>query len=155
DQCVTFSDRRVAALSSSTTVNAASWGHDKTADTSATAVLVTGAWDFNVPEQDKTLIGFNVLHDPLVSGKSFSVDYQANESGSYTVGAVQSGNTSVASTFIPITTNAASPVTVKFKQLRLQINWTNIQLYSVSALCRIPGYYETFQFILRLKNEQP
>ena len=63
--------------------------------------MVSEAWDEDIPEERKTLFGVHVVFKPMTGSETVQVEYQKNESGTWTtIQTEQASNTIVAT--IPV-----------------------------------------------------
>lgn len=134
-----------------------------TTTASAITVLTSPRHDFNIPYQQKLLMGFNVTYDALTTGQSFQIEYNLDNSGSWTsAGTVDYNHADAAKgrTYVAVSSTAS---TVKFTRMRWRITLTGARVsstnykppivYDVAAEALMSGYEETWDLLLRIKDE--
>ena len=148
---VTWKQQRITATFSSTTIKFHSWAHDKTAPANGFE-FESAMWDFNRPEDQKTLFGIQVQQDPSLSG-TVGVYYQLDESGSWTLaGTTGSG---VASNYINIANpSAGTAATVKFRQIRFRMVGSGAcRVFSVTPRVYVNALQEVWRLVIDLRNQ--
>ena len=143
----TFANKRYICAENNDDCYLYYWATDDTPSTSVDGRMETGAWDFDLAEDEKQLDGFHVLSDAN-STKTVDVYYQDNEDGVWTsAGTATTGFHN----YIQVS-NASS--TVKFRTLRYRVDpKAGASVYSVSARVRVNTYEETWTLLLDLTDE--
>lgn len=148
---VTFLRRRIAAVATdSDTTTIYTWEPDSTAG-SGDFQLDGGTWDWDLPEVEKTLLGFTVAYKPS-TGTSITVSYSTNDGVTWTAAtAVTPGASGTA--FVTAPTGGS---TVKFRQLKLRIAGVAAPVvFSVTPHAAVQDFQETWDLVLRMKDESP
>lgn len=130
----------------------------------AVSKLYTGSYDFGMPFDQKALLAFEVMFAPLTTGQSFQIDYSL-DGAAYVAGtAVDWTNADAAKgqTVVPVSTGSS---TVNFARMSWRITLTGARtagvnyappiIYNVTTEAVLLNYDETFDLLLRLKNEHP
>lgn len=137
-------------------------GLNLTSYTGAQCTWESPNWDYDYPMEQKDLIGFHVVFEPLVSGQFIDVSYSldpATSSPSYTALAQITSSTSGASTgrvFIPVATSSSQK---KFMRLRYKMKLTSSTavktpiIYSIVAEAKLVRKREEWEMIIRAKDQ--
>jgi hypothetical protein len=134
-----------------------------TADYAST--LQSGDFDFDIPFEQKVLHGFDVTYKPLTTGQSFKVEYQLDNSGSWTqAGSTQTSASADAAkgrTYLQVSTTSS---TTKFFSMRTRITVTGTRTASVNyqppiilgmaTEAMVTAYDEVWELLVRLKDPQ-
>lgn len=118
----------------------------------------TGVWEFDYPNETKTLLGFHVAHTPLVAGQSILVEYQIDESNSWVSAGSVTATGGVGRHFLAVSTDAS---TIKFQNLKWRVSAPAAGvgvappvIRSVTAEASLPGYDEVWDLIVKVNDEQ-
>lgn len=129
------------------------------------STLQSGDYDYDIPFEQKVLYGFDVTYKPLTTGQSFKVEYQLDNSGSWTqAGSTQTSASADAAkgrTFLQVSTAAS---TVKFFSMRTRLTVTGTRTSStnrqppiilgLATEALMTAYEETWELLVRLKDPQ-
>jgi len=144
----TFQQQRIAfaCASASTTVNVLRWKHDY--DTPSRGwTVISPAYNFGYPFDEKALFGFQVVQDPSIAAGTVQVEYQIDEDGSWT-----SAGTTVAGT--KYTNLDVATSNKKFRIIRLRVTGASgARAFSVTTRAYINSYQEVWRLRLRLQDE--
>jgi len=149
--CGTYHNRRVFAYFKASTgvLKTEAFAQDYDVPDTLNATLESSAYDFDFPQDSKTLLGFDVSQSP--SGSDYAdIYYQKDEDGSWVLaGSTQAGD---AHRYITISTSSS---TISFRQLRYRIVLhSGCQVYAVTARAYVNAYQEVWGLRLKLDDEK-
>ena len=129
-----------------------------TATNSAVTKLEIGDYDYNMPFDQKALLGFDVLFAPLTTGQSFTLEYSTDGAAYVSAGTVTSASADAAKgrTYVTVSTGSS---TVKFGRMRYRITLTGTStnlppiLYNVTVEGALLAYDEIWELRLKVKDE--
>lgn len=136
-------------------------GSTATADYSAP--LESGDWDFDLPFEQKALMGFDVSYRPITTGQSFTVAYSLDQAAYVTAGTITSAHADAAKgrTFIAVSNGTT---TTKFTSLRVKLTLIATRtaavdykppiILSLSTEAQLITYDQLWELIIRLKDDQ-
>jgi hypothetical protein len=110
--------------------------------------------DFDLPDLDKSLVSITVVLEPLLANWTVTVEYDANESGSWT----SAGTISTAGTARQTLTVSSSSSTAKFRNLKLRLGLASSDgadtpvVRSASVKAGVIEYQRQFQLVLKLDD---
>jgi hypothetical protein len=143
----TFLNKRFALVEDGQDLTVYSWGIDDVPSTTVDGRMESGAWDMELPEDEKQLDGIHVLSNANAT-KQVTVYYQDNEDGTWT-----SAGTAVTGFHNYLAVSDANS-TVKFRTLRLRIDTVaGAKVYGVSVRYRVNTYEEAWELLLDLTDE--
>ena len=121
------------------------WNQDY--DTPAGAFqLISSAWDFDYPIDEKLLFGFEVVQDPSIAAATVQIEYQRDEDGTWT-------NVGTTSAGVKYTTFDISANNIKFRILRVRITGANgARVFAVNTRTYINSYQRLWRLVLKLKR---
>jgi hypothetical protein len=144
----TFEKKRFALVEDGSALRIYTWTTDDNPSTSVDGRMETGAWDMDLPEDEKQLDGFHVLSNAN-STRTVDIYYQDNEDGVWT----SAGTATTGFHNYIAVSNASS--TVKFRTLRFRVDpKVGAEVYSVSCRYRVNSYEETWELLLDLSDEE-
>jgi hypothetical protein len=149
----TFGNRRLAfANKADTTGRINRWIQDY--DTPAGAFeLVTTAWDFDYPVDEKMLFGFEVVQDQSIAAGTISVAFQLDESGTWittdSAGAAMTTGAGVKYTTFQV---SGASTQRKFRILRLRIQGASgARLLSLRTRAYVNSFQEMWKLVLKAR----
>ncbi len=133
-------------------------GLNTTNYTGLNAYFETPSWDFDYPMEVKSLTGFHVSFEPLVSGMTMVVSYSLDGAAFVDLAAITSATTGNATgrVYQQVSTSSAQK---QFNNLRYRVTLTSATavltpiLYSVTAEAKLTRKRQTWELILRVKDE--
>ncbi len=174
---VTYGTKRIvqtfnpSATVAGTTISILAYDDDEpinrqgsTATGDAITNLEVGDYDFDMPFDQKVLLGFDVMFKPLTTGQSFQLSYSLDGASYVTTTAVTSVSADAAKgrTYVTVSSNSS---TVKFGRMRWKITLTGARtggvnylppiIYNVTSECMLMTYDEMWDLVLRFKDEKP
>lgn len=143
-----FGGKRFVTVQDGNDMNIYHWTTDDSPSTTVNGRMESGAWDMDLPEDEKQLDGFHVISDAN-STKTVDVYYQDNEDGTWTLaGTATTGHHN----YIQVS-NASS--TVKFRTLRVRVDpKAGATVYGISTRYRVNTYEESWELLLDLTDEE-
>lgn len=145
----TFKGKRVMGVENGTLHRLYTFDLDENPSTTIAGRMETGAWDMDLPEDQKTLEGIHILADFSAATAAVDVYYQDDEDGTWTQAGAEL--TSGFHNYIEVS-NATSDVT--FRSLRLRVDPKGAaEVFAVSARYRVTTYLEVWELVLDLTNE--
>ncbi len=169
---LTWGTKRIVAVynpqaGASTTVQMMAYDDDEPANrqkgtvtNSSTCKLDTGDYDFGLPFDQKTLLGFDVLTEPLTAGMSIVVQYSLDGAPFVTAGTLTSATAGAAVGRMYVTVATAASNAFFFSRLRYRLTVTGTngnfppRIYNVADESQLVSYEELWHLIVRLKDEQ-
>lgn len=139
----TYKGKRIGGSYSGSTVTTMQWQPDDgNPNTTVDADWISPAWDLGFPHDDKVLLGFHIVSEALGAGKSITVAYDIDETGSYTsLTALSSGKNNY---------SALSTATT-FRLLRMKLTLTGgPSVYSITARAYLLPYLESWDLAIDL-----
>jgi hypothetical protein len=136
------------------------WATDEEGDrengASISGELTSGSWDFDIPLEKKTLIGFHVLFEPLTAGQQIQIGYSIDGGSFVSAGTITPATpgASAGKVFLQVSSDTS---TVQFYRLTLRIKLTGGPgpiLKAVTTEARIIAHDESWTLLLRVKDEQ-
>jgi hypothetical protein len=128
------------------------------------ASLESGLWDFELPFDKKTLMGYDVTFDAttIPVGASILVEYSIDGAAWATAGTVTSASTGATQgrCYIQVSTGTPLGTTVPFSLLKTRVTLSGTSgvkppvLWGVAAEATIIQYEETWDLIVRIKDSQ-
>jgi hypothetical protein len=151
-----FRDKRIALFANSTgsdQLKASAWNSDEDATTESWEV-VSPAWDYDIPLQNKQLHGWDERFKPILGAETLTFSYQLDETGTYTALDQITSATSGASNGRVRQQVSTSSATKTFGLLRTKVNGTlGAELYTSTPLSYVSDYAETWDLVLKVKDE--
>lgn len=145
----TFKGKRVAATENGTAQRVIDWELDTVSSTDVAGRMETGAWDMDLPEEDKVLEGIHVLAKLDGASDTIDVYYMDNEDGTWTQAGAQL--TSGFHNYIEVSNGTTD---VNFRTLRLRADpAVGAEIYAISARYRVSTYLEVWELALDLSDE--
>ena len=142
---------------------------NRDASQSISATLETAEYDFGVPMEQKSLVGFYVTYEitdaattsGLIANSRIKVEYSLDGAAYVTAATITSATTPVGAKgrhFLQISTGSS---TYKFSRLKLKLTLDNNStagvappiLYGVTAEAQLLAYAETWDLIVRVEDE--
>lgn len=131
-----------------------------TATNSYSAALESGTWDFDLPFDKKTMMGFDCTFVPMVSGQSIVIDYSLDSAAWTNAGTLTSASTGNATgrSYIQVSTGSS---TVQFSTLRTRLTLVGTSgvlapiVLGLASEAQLIDYEETWDLIVRLKDALP
>lgn len=128
-----------------------------------TSTLESGDWDYNLPFEQKALMGFDVSYVPLTTGQSFQVSYSLDGANYVATTAITSAHADAAKgrTFIQVSDGTT---TTKFTSMRVKVSVTGTRtaavnykppiLLALSTESQLITYDQVWDLVVRLKDDQ-
>lgn len=135
-----------------------------TATNDYTVPLEESIWDFDVPFEQKMLVGFDVTYDPLTTGQSFWIQYSVDGGGWKTTTVYNSASADAAKgrTFIDLTSTATATNFYEMKyRIYVQGTGTGGLYYQppvIKGVCveaQVVAYDITWDLLVYVKDPKP
>jgi len=118
--------------------------------------LVTSAWDYDYPVDNKKLFGLEVVQDPSIVAGTISVAFQLDENGTWitTDGAGAAMTTGAGVKYTSFVTSSSS-VQRDFRVLRLRIQGASgARLLSLRSRAYVNSFQEMWRLTLKARNSE-